>query len=395
MRKTSSKRAKIFAKIFTYSAFALFSVSVYIYMFYFSPWMKRSRNIKQSTINTAREPLHDPFALNSVLTNTPTPTPTEEVKPTDTVTPTQIPTNTPAATPTEAVTATPEPTATDTPTPTSTPTPTPTSTPTPKPTSTPTPKPTSTPTPKPTSTPTPKPTSTPTPKPPSPTPTSTPTPVPTNTPTPKSYSRKIVYQSINGTPLGSTTETHNYGESVKLIPPAYDGYITPSTATLTWSSDTSDYVFKYNVEPVGNTTKTGQIWDYPYASYSTTLELGERTATSIKVRVSYTFAMSFGYNEYSASFISTVFVPGTPQAEETSTGRVEVLPFNAWKTDVNYERSVTVYSDWITVPLTNASTNRLNWWMDQGFFNSHGTNAAPWGATGLQKLFEGIPIPKY
>ena len=120
-------------------------------------------------------------ATNTVVANTPTPTPTNTPAPTPTDTPTNTPTNTPAATPTDTPTSTPTNTPTDTPTstPTNTPVATATDTPTATPTNTPTDTATYTPTNTPAATATDTSTSTPT-----NTPTDTATYTPTYTPVP-------------------------------------------------------------------------------------------------------------------------------------------------------------------------------------------------------------------
>ena len=208
--------------------------------------------------------------------------------------------------------------------------------------------------------------------------------------------RKIVYRSQNGNMLGSTTETHNCGEIIRLTPPSYDGYKTPVEATINWGTETSDYVFVYDVDSVSNTAKSGLIWDTPYAGYTVTLELGERTETSINVRVKFDLSMGSGWTVYGARFLSTVFAPGTPQPQETPTGEVTIIPFREWQAQVDYTRNATAYSAWITVPLADASSDRLNMWVDIWWFNSNGTNMYNYdGTNGVRKLFENIPIPKY
>ncbi len=128
------------------------------------------------------------YTHTPVPTQTPTPTvvPTATPVPTQTPTPTVVPTATPVPTPTPTPTVVP----TATPVPTQTPTPTvvPTATPVPTQTPTPTVVPTATPVPTPTPTPTVVPTATPV-----PTPTPTPTVVPTATPVPTPTPTSIVF----------------------------------------------------------------------------------------------------------------------------------------------------------------------------------------------------------
>ena len=160
------------------------------------------------------------FEENVTPTETPVPTevpavtpdiaPTEEPKPTEIPTVTLIPTATPSPVPTEIPkpTATPSPAPTATPKPTATPSPAPTATPkptaTPSPVPTATPKPTATPSPAPTATP--KPTATPSPAPTAtPKPTATPSPVPTATPKPTATPRPVPSTPVAPTPKPTAT----------------------------------------------------------------------------------------------------------------------------------------------------------------------------------------------
>ncbi|MBF0345303.1 MAG: DUF1566 domain-containing protein [Nitrospirae bacterium] len=142
--------------------------------------------------------------VTAVFSPIPTPTPTPTATPTPTSTITPRPTPTPTATPTPTPTATPTPTSTITPTPTPTPTPTATPTPTPTPTAT-------------------------------PTPTVTPTATPTATPTPVQVPLTV---TIKGSGSGS---------------------VTPSSGTITWSSDGKTGIASYNKDGDVVLTATPQI----------------------------------------------------------------------------------------------------------------------------------------
>ena len=212
----------------------------------------------------------------------------------------------------------------------------------------------------------------------------------------ESFARRIVYISETGTELGSTTETHLFGESVELVAPEYEGYTTPLPITLIWGTDVSDFEFIYVVKGTANASFSGQIWDSPEASYVIDLEMGERTEDSIKVRVKFNLSMGPGWTVYGAKFVASVFIPGTPREKEASTDEVTILQFNEWKTMVNNTRNATAYSEWITVPLASESTEKVNMWIDMWWFNSNGTNMYNYdGTPGVEKLFENIPIPKY
>ena len=193
------------------------------------------------------------------------------------------------------------------------------------------------------------------------------------TPTPTRMTRGIIYQSTNGTALGSASEEHQYGESVTLVPQTFDGYETPSAVTITWDSQ-SDYIFEYTPKKVDNPTKSGVIESNPnqYLQYSLVVELGTRTATSIQVRFIWTTTIKAGYKDpYRQSFYASAYMPGTPPDKETQTGEVTVVAFNEWGNPNSPERSKTASSNWITVPLTDASTSTLTLYVYYSQYNYH------------------------
>ena len=252
-----------------------------------------------------------------------------------------------------------------------------------------------------TSTPEPTATNTPTPE---PTATSTPTQVPTDTPIPTptissqpedvSCSREIVYCSTNGTILGSVTEQHKVGESVKLTPKEYSGYATPSEAVITWTDSTSDDVFSYTPSAVSNSTKCGRVWDDPVVTYSVTIELGTRREKSIDVRIKWSSSIAaYGWTVYGQRFSASIYAEGNSKAD---TGNVTIAGYNTWKSSVNYERTETVYSDWVTVPVNSADTDKINVEVYQCFFNSNGTDMWSYNGTAhVAATWTNIPIPKY
>ena len=223
------------------------------------------------------------FEENVTPTETPVPTevpavtpdiaPTEEPKPTEIPTVTLIPTATPSPVPTEIpkLTATPSPAPTATPKPTATPSPVPTEIPkptaTPSPAPTATPKPTATPSPAPTATP--KPTATPSPVPTAtPKPTATPSPVPTATPTPKPTATPSPAPTATPVPEITATPTPSGEEAViRYYIPNPPKNLLPEGNTYTIS-----YVNNTLVIDDGTNTDNYSSAAAPYATHACTLE---------------------------------------------------------------------------------------------------------------------------
>lgn len=87
---------------------------------------------------------------------------------------------------------------------------------------------------------------------------------------------------------------------------------------------------------------------------------------------------------------------GTSVDNETRTGTITVIPFNSWGSSANYDRSGSASSDWITVPVTDASTTKICVYVYYCQFSSQGTDM--WGydrTPNVEAKWTDIPIPKY
>lgn len=188
-----------------------------------------------------------------------------------------------------------------------------------------------------------------------------------------SYTYNVVYKSSNGTNLGSTTVTYNYGTTNTISAPAKSGYTTPSSQSVKWDS-TSAKTITFTYVPVTQPTTqslTSGNWWKPNSStgitYSVKGEYRNRTANSVQIRIVWTQSIksaAFGYNQY---FYCSLWNGGVNRG---NTGNVQIASTSTWPYySANgpwHTNSVTAYSGWVTVSLstTNATTVDVacDWW---------------------------------
>ncbi len=170
--------------------------------------------------------------------------------------------------------------------------------------------------------------------------------------TANSYTYSIVYESSNGTSLGLTTMTKTYGSSATVTPPAYAGYTTPSAQTVNWDSSSKTVTFTYS--PVSATvTSIKNVHFATYNSgeetYSAEITVGERTATSVKIKIKVTFRLPAGaYNTYAHKL--------TGKIDDTSIPKTTIVSLNKWKSASSSVRTESSTTSWITVPVTATQT---------------------------------------
>ena len=173
----------------------------------------------------------------------------------------------------------------------------------------------------------------------------------------KDITYKIVYQSSNGTALGTSTVTYKFGTTNTISAPAKAGYNTPSSHSVKWDSVTSKTItFIYVPTTVAPTTKTGQVYNNSGSilSYDVKVEHQNRTASSVQLRVVWTSTLNRGYLNNGLEFKASV--------GSVSTGKVRIINQGTWGSQSSSQRSKTVESGWITVSLntTNATSVDLS-----------------------------------
>ena len=172
-----------------------------------------------------------------------------------------------------------------------------------------------------------------------------------------SYTYNVIYKSSNGTSLGNTTVTYKYGTTNTITAPAKDGYTTPANQSVKWDSTSAkEITFVYTPVPVSTSQSitSGTWWYYDGAArikYSVGIEYRNRTANSVEVRVVWTNTIAkYYYYGFKQSFNAVIGGVGT--------GDIQICSSSEWNNAANSERTKTVYSGWVTVPVN--TTNKTS-----------------------------------
>lgn len=191
---------------------------------------------------------------------------------------------------------------------------------------------------------------------------------------PNQYTYNVVYQSSNGTILGTTTSTNHFGGTFTVPCATFAGYDTPASQSIKWDSTSAKTItFIYTPSAVATTQHMGSgVWIYdgsnPYITFTVSIEYRNRTANSVEIRSHFTNTLKpkyyYGYDHfYNASFNGW---------NTANTGEVRLGTGALWGGWVNYERSNTGSSEWVEVPLT--TTNQVNVEFRCDYWGWDGTN---------------------
>lgn len=180
-----------------------------------------------------------------------------------------------------------------------------------------------------------------------------------------SYTYNIVYESSNGTALGSSSVTHEYNTTNIVDAPAKPGYVTPSSQTVIWDSVTAKTItFVYAPEPVASSQSlaSGTWWKYggqPVLTYSVKAEYRNRTADSVQVRLVWTNKFSGGtlYYGFAQKFYASFWVDGTNVG---NTGNVTIASASEWASPSAKARTKTKESNWVTISLNSTAATTIN-----------------------------------
>ena len=119
-----------------------------------------------------------------------------------------------------------------------------------------------------------------------------------------SYTYNIVYKSSNGTDLGSSTATYNYGTTNTISAPAKSGYDTPGSQSVKWDSTspkTITFTYTPTAQPTRQTIDSGRWWTSSsgntYIDYKVEAEWRNRTANSVEIRIIWTNTIVNDYNQ--------------------------------------------------------------------------------------------------
>ena len=206
------------------------------------------------------------------------------------------------------------------------------------------------------------------------------------TATANSYTYNIVYKSSNGTNLGTGTATYKYGTTNTISAPAKSGYDTPAAQTISWDS-TSAKTITFVYSPSGASTyqwiSNGTWTSWTSSSgrayginYGIALEYQNRTSNSVQVRVVWTNTLTansyYGYGQYFNGNCNGV-----------GTGDILINSASEWKSQSSNERTKTVTSGWITIPV---NTERQGLYLSGSWWDQN-SKSGSWGGT--------ITIPAY
>ena len=180
--------------------------------------------------------------------------------------------------------------------------------------------------------------------------------------TPNYYTYTIVCRSTNGTELGNTTATYQYGTTNTIYPPEKARYSSPAAQSVAWDS-TRGKTITFIYAPIGaeasQTLFTGTWWKSSESSsnisYKVYGEWQNRTSTSVQVRIKWVQTISGGYYGYTQKFYASFWNGGNNIG---NTGEKTIASSSTWPySNRQNNGSKTVYSDWITVPLTPTETS--------------------------------------
>lgn len=170
-----------------------------------------------------------------------------------------------------------------------------------------------------------------------------------------SYTYNIKYVSSNGTSLGSSSATYNYGTTNTITPKSISGYITPSSQTIKWdSAGAKTITFTYTPSSVGSSSTGSNVYSESGSrlSYTATVECISRTSTSAQISITLTATLTGtgAYNTYSQWFNAS--------AGSASSESVQVAPFGTWSSKSSSARSESG-STVLTVPLSSTDATSV------------------------------------
>ena len=189
---------------------------------------------------------------------------------------------------------------------------------------------------------------------------------------PIGYTYNVVYRSSNGTALGSTTATYNYGTTNTIYPPAIAGYTTPAAQTVAWdstSAKTITFIYTPGDQPSPQSLFSGTWWTSSSGSgakitFVATGEWRNRTSSSVEIRVKWVNTINKGYYGYTQKYKAYFKYEGNTVA---SSDKIQIASSTTWPSSSSPNSgSKTAYTDWITVPINTAGpvavTVECNYW---------------------------------
>ncbi len=177
------------------------------------------------------------------------------------------------------------------------------------------------------------------------------------TASPNSYTYTIKYKSSNGTDLGSSSATYKFGTTNTITAPEKTGYITPSSQSVKWDATSKTVTFTYAPKTVASSQLVDEGWWWQDSNkgikYYVTAEIANRTETSVQVRIVWKQSIQNGCYGYYQTFTASVNGWNTANTG----GTVLIATSSTWPYGRAYTDSVTVCSEWMTVPVSATTTS--------------------------------------
>lgn len=173
-------------------------------------------------------------------------------------------------------------------------------------------------------------------------------------PNPVTYN--VVYRSVNGTSLGSTTVTKNFGTTNTISAPGRSGYNTPGAQTVVWDSvSPKTIIFNYTPGGVGTQVPRDNAWWWNNDGshgllYTMSVSFSNRSADSVNATITWT-------NTITANTWYGYYTEFGVNIGNTSTGTVRLTENSTWASNATYARSA---SRSVTVTISGLSPTQTS-----------------------------------
>ena len=174
------------------------------------------------------------------------------------------------------------------------------------------------------------------------------------------YTYDVIYKSSNGTVLGTTTVSYEYGTTNIVSPTSFAGYVTPEAQSVAWNSvDAKTIIFVYAPKTVGTQTLKSNEWWWKNRSttgikYTVKIDIVNRTADSVTVKITWTNTIIKSYYGYGQYFNMTI--------GGKTTGKQTIATASTWNqaSGENHNESVSKRVE-ITITGISATTTSLTY----------------------------------
>lgn len=205
--------------------------------------------------------------------------------------------------------------------------------------------------------------------------------------TPNEYTYNVVFESTNGTHLGSTTISGTFNTTSSVSPISFEGYDSPDPQIVEWDSTSAKTItFEYTPSAVAFTKASGRHNTSPNVDFEVEIQYQNRTANSVQIRVVWTSIMQANWNGFNHGFRFSTKTNNVSPSSHTW-----ILKQGAWNANSSSQRRSTGTSDWVTVPVS-ADTSSVSTYVyvyQANYYGNELTNYDHYSNTWT------VNIPKY